>query len=345
MDAVISPQLQAVGESIQTSTETPPKSNTKQSYLTQLQGKHSAANSSKLKLCPVTFEHGEPTLEFTIEEVNAFTIEEGLHQAVILKFSYGKPNLQELRQLIPKQFDVKSYCNVGQLEYRHVLVRFDLFEDFVQVLSRSTGYVKSKGDEFFFRSFPWTIGFNPREETPKSVVWISFPDLPANFFAKKSLMSIASAVGKPLVVDKATQDRTRPGTARVKVLLDLLAKHPKRVRINIVDKNSGKLVEHYQEIVYDNLPKYCTCCNNQGHDVKSCRWRMEKTNEEVASVVKIEGLGSIEKLEGDAKEFLNAKRAEQLVDEAAKMKVVEQQLLLTDFENKLDQKMLMAKLM
>lgn len=67
-------------------------------------------------------------------------------------------------------------------------------------------------------------------------------------------MSIASAVGKPLAVDKATQDRTRPSTARVKVLLDLLDKHPKKVKIHIVDYKSGKLVEHYQDIKYYNLP-------------------------------------------------------------------------------------------
>ncbi|XP_019241529.1 PREDICTED: uncharacterized protein LOC109221506, partial [Nicotiana attenuata] len=271
-------------------------------------GNQSAAKTTKLELCPVTIEHGIPTVEFTTEEVKAFTIEEGLHQAVILKFSYGKPDLHELRQVIPKQFDIKGYCNIGQLEYRHVLVRFDLFEDFVQVLSRSTGYIKSKGDEFFFRSFPWTIGFNPKEETSKSVVWISLPNLPANFFAKKSLMSIASAVGKPLAVDKATQDRTRPSTARVKVLLDLLDKQPKRVRINIVDTSSGKLVEHYQEIVYDNLPSYCTYCKHQGHIEKACRWRIDESKDGVAVVDASADLDSLDKLQGDAREFLMLKR-------------------------------------
>nr|XP_009779392.1 PREDICTED: uncharacterized protein LOC104228608 [Nicotiana sylvestris] len=232
-------------------------------------------------------------------------MEEGLHQAVILKFSYGKPDLQELRQIISKQFDVKGYCNIGQLEYRHILIRFDLFEDFVQPLSISTG-------------------FNPREETSRAVVWISLPDLPANFFAKRSLMSIASAVGKPLAVDKAMQDRTRPSTARVKVVLDLLDKHPKRIKIHIMDKNSGKVVEHYQEIVYDNLPKYCTYCKHQGHDERSCRWKTVKNKENVVVATENEGLGNLDKLQDDARDFLNAKRAGQLEDEAAKASLVEQ---------------------
>ncbi|XP_027768873.1 putative B3 domain-containing protein Os08g0325100 [Solanum pennellii] len=37
-----------------------------------------------------------------MDEVNEFSIEEGLHQAVILKFSYGKPDLHELRKVLPK---------------------------------------------------------------------------------------------------------------------------------------------------------------------------------------------------------------------------------------------------
>lgn len=170
MDAFISPQLHVVGESSQNPKETIVKHNPKQTYAERIAGHKSDASKSKIELCSVTVIHGEPTVEFTIEEVNSFTIEEGLHQAVILKFSYGKPDLHELRQAIPKQFSVKGYCNVGQLQYRHILVRFDLFDDFVQVLSRTTGYITAKGEEFYYRTFPWTIGFNPRKETSRAVV-------------------------------------------------------------------------------------------------------------------------------------------------------------------------------
>lgn len=107
-------------------------------------------NKNKFKqLVPAKFVHGEPTVEFTMEEVNTLTMEKGLHQAVILKFSYGKPDLQELRQLLPVQLDVKGRCNIGQLEFFHILVRFDLYEYFVMVLSRSASYIKAKGEEYF----------------------------------------------------------------------------------------------------------------------------------------------------------------------------------------------------
>ncbi|KAK4738030.1 hypothetical protein R3W88_001727 [Solanum pinnatisectum] len=91
-------------------------------------------------LKPIEFIHGERTVRFTMEEREQFAREEGLHQA---------------------QFDVKRNCNIGQLDFRHLLIRFDLYEDF---------------------------------------------------------------------------------------------------------KESGKIIEHYQKIVYDNLPLYCIHCKHQGHE-------------------------------------------------------------------------------
>nr|XP_009784900.1 PREDICTED: uncharacterized protein LOC104233234 [Nicotiana sylvestris] len=270
-------------------------------------------------LCPVRFEHGEPIIEFTTDDVKEFVIEEGLHQAVVIKFSYGKPELHDFRRIFPKQFDVKGSCNIGQLEFRHLLVRFELYEDYVNFVSRSTGHINSNGDEFFFRTFPWTIGFDPRIETSKAVVWISFPDLPPNYFAKKSLMSIASAVGKPLAIDKAMKDRTRPSAARVKVLLDLLDKHPKKVKISVVDKICGKSNDFSQKVIYDYLPMYCTCCKHQGHDEISCRAmkgrnKNAKENTEQISRTDLDE-NCVEQLQGDARQLLNAIRdANQLED-------------------------------
>nr|AAT40519.2 hypothetical protein SDM1_22t00007 [Solanum demissum] len=62
-----------------------------------------------------------------------------------------------------------------------------------------------------------------------------------NLFAKKSLLSIASTFGKPIAIDKATQIKSRPSTARVKVILDLMEKLPNRIRLQFVDGKSGAL--------------------------------------------------------------------------------------------------------
>ncbi|KAF3620160.1 hypothetical protein FXO38_32530 [Capsicum annuum] len=71
------------------------------------------------------------------------------------------------------------------------------------LLIRQVNYFPYNGKEHQYRVFPWTTGFN--QEIMKAVVWISLPDLSPDLLTLKSLISIASAVGKPIAIDKATQ--------------------------------------------------------------------------------------------------------------------------------------------
>ncbi|KAG5629478.1 hypothetical protein H5410_001195 [Solanum commersonii] len=286
MAASPSPQPMVVGE-------TNVNINTKAPYVAILKPQQTIQNLLKTVLKPIEFIHGEP-VKFTMEEREQYAREEGLYQVVIIKVAYGKPVLSELRKLLPKQFDVKGNCNIRQLDFRHLLIRI----------------------------FPWTPSFNPKEETPKAWVWISLPKLPTDLFARRSLLSVATAAGKPIVVDKATQDRTRPSTARVKIILDLLDKHPNRVRLLVLEKESGKIIEHYQKIVYDNLPLYCTHCKHQGHEENECRLLMRKTvsqgdrlGDEVGRDITLmqpdSEANNTEQLKGDARDFLNDKKVGQ----------------------------------
>ncbi|KAG5616292.1 hypothetical protein H5410_016116 [Solanum commersonii] len=90
-----------------------------------------------------------------------------------------------------------------------------------------------------------------KEETTLAVVWISLPNLSPDFL-QRSLYCLASAVGKPIAIDKTTQIKSRPSTTRVKVILDLMEKLPNRIRLQFVDGKSGKLIEVFQEymIIY-----------------------------------------------------------------------------------------------
>lgn len=323
MAAVISPQPLVVGEIDLNISATDLKKGMKPSFAAVTNPKQIQIN---LELFKVNFDQEVPKIVFTMEDVNNFTREEGLLQAVVVKFSYGRPELSEVRRTFSSLFDVKGHCIIGHLDYRHLLVRFDLFNDYVQFISKSIGYLKSKGDDYLCRTFPWTFGFNPKEETSMAVVWISLPGLPPNLFAKRSILSIASAVGKPLAIDKATQDRSRPSAARVKVILNLLDKHPEKITLQFIDSASGITSEFHQQIVYDNLPEYCVLCKHQGHEEKFCRVKKQKNLSEEEktcrnSTEKIEKEAEIEKncndvnrigkLKGDARVFLNNKRAAQ----------------------------------
>uniref|UniRef100_M1AZZ6 Uncharacterized protein n=1 Tax=Solanum tuberosum TaxID=4113 RepID=M1AZZ6_SOLTU len=104
-----------------------------------------------------------------------------------------------------------------------------------------------------------------------AMAWISFPNLLPTFFVKECLFSIAAVVGKPIQLDQATINKTRPSCARVKVLVNLKGTFPKVVKMNIEDEKTGEVRTTMVEIKYDYVPKYCGECKMQGHDREDCR--------------------------------------------------------------------------
>ncbi|KAG5597386.1 hypothetical protein H5410_038618 [Solanum commersonii] len=68
-------------------------------------------------------------------------INEDLQYAVIGKFSYGWPDILDLRKLIPKQCELKGEVNIGLLCNRYVLIRASLLEDYVKLLSKPQFYI------------------------------------------------------------------------------------------------------------------------------------------------------------------------------------------------------------
>lgn len=97
------------------------------------------------------------------------------------KFSYGWPEVQELRKLIPKQCELKGECMIGLLNKRHILIRETLLEDYVHLLCKPTFYITQKNWSFPLK---WDPMFNPEEETTTTITWISFPTLSPNFFGR-----------------------------------------------------------------------------------------------------------------------------------------------------------------
>ncbi|KAF3685459.1 hypothetical protein FXO37_00601 [Capsicum annuum] len=109
---------------------------------------------------------------------------------------------------------------------------------YVRSLSTTAYYIKAKDRLWQIRTLKWDPWFEPNIETTLGVAWISLPDLPPNFFAKESIFSITSTVGKPLIVDMATKNHMRPSGARIKVLIAKLAHI---VKINKKDDCTGTI--------------------------------------------------------------------------------------------------------
>lgn len=79
-------------------------------------------------LKPIVHLHGEPRIVWDEEEVEHMIVKENLEYAVIGKFSYGWPEIQDMRKLIPKQCELKGECNIALLSNRYILIRASCLE-------------------------------------------------------------------------------------------------------------------------------------------------------------------------------------------------------------------------
>ncbi|OIS97070.1 hypothetical protein A4A49_00208 [Nicotiana attenuata] len=120
------------------------------------------------------------------------------------------------------------------------------------------------------RCTKWNPWWKPEEETPITVAWINFPELPPNFFGKVFVFFLERVVGNPLHVDLATQNGTRPSCAKVKVAINLLAKPTQRIKIVDAEDEFGPKESKWIKIKYNYMPKYCNTCKKQGHIELDC---------------------------------------------------------------------------
>lgn len=131
---------------------------------------------------PVVYLHREPHVIWDEEEVDQMIVKENLQFAIIVKFSYGWHDNQDLRRIIPKQCDLKGDCNIWVLRSRHILSMTSNMDDYINLLSKPAFYISHKNWTYIMRTFKWDALFNLEEETTMAIIWILFPTLPLIIF-------------------------------------------------------------------------------------------------------------------------------------------------------------------
>lgn len=90
------------------------------------------------------FNNSVPPVTWIDDEIKIMSISKNLQYVVIGKFSYGWPNLDELRKTLSKQCNINEECQISLLRYRHILIRFELYEDFVTMMSKPSYHIVDK---------------------------------------------------------------------------------------------------------------------------------------------------------------------------------------------------------
>lgn len=83
---------------------------------------------------------------------------------MIENFSYGWLEIQELRKIILKQYDLKRERKIMLLNNKHILVRATLLEDYVMLLSKPTFYITHRNRSYPMITLKWDPMFNPNKE-------------------------------------------------------------------------------------------------------------------------------------------------------------------------------------
>lgn len=88
----------------------------------------------------IAYLHGESRIVWEEGEVERTIINDDLQFAVIGKLLYGWPEIQDLRRLIPKKYELKREVNINLFNNR-LLIRATRSDDYVHLLSKPQFYV------------------------------------------------------------------------------------------------------------------------------------------------------------------------------------------------------------
>ncbi|XP_062114202.1 uncharacterized protein LOC133825252 [Humulus lupulus] len=117
---------------------------------------------------------------------------------------------------------------------------------------------------------PWTTNIDSLKSVKSVPVWIRLPDLGLQYWGVKCLSALVSTIGKPIMIDKTTKDRSMIKFAQVLVDMEIAETLPQY--INYLNER-GQVME--QPIEYEWLPTKCSNCKKLGHTVSTCKFVSE----------------------------------------------------------------------
>lgn len=113
----------------------------------------------------------------------------------------------------------------------------------------------------------WQSGPIEKLSLKKILVWIKLWGIPLELFTPEEITCIASAVGKPMNLDKATEENRRISFARVCIEANREENLPQGIELEI---EGVGLISIYVE--YPRASKFCSICKAHDHEKDFCKW-------------------------------------------------------------------------
>uniref|UniRef100_A0A803NJ88 DUF4283 domain-containing protein n=1 Tax=Cannabis sativa TaxID=3483 RepID=A0A803NJ88_CANSA len=137
---------------------------------------------------------------------------------------------------------------------------------------------------------PWTEDMDTARMVKSVPVWVRLNGLGLQYWGKKSLSALVSTIGKPIMADKVTLERSMIKYARVLVDVEIKEELPRTIAF-VNEKK--QLIE--QPIEFEWLPTKCTACDMLGHSIANCNkgkpamWKKNKQGDTRPAVENVAG--------------------------------------------------------
>ncbi|XP_009765415.1 uncharacterized protein [Nicotiana sylvestris] len=194
---------------------------------------------------------------------------------IVGKFLRTRPQIEKIRSKFAEKITVKGNVKIGVYDYGTVFLDFSNEDDLKSVWYRRS--IEIEVQVMWLEQ--WTPDFKPEEDSPVVPVWVLLPDLPFHCHTWYYIKQILSPIGIPLTMDMATNNKTRPSMAKVRIEVDLT-----KPKLNSVwvgqEYETSPLKGFTQKLEYENVPKYYRHCRLLGHSLVQCRKAEKKVEEE-----------------------------------------------------------------
>ncbi|XP_020211516.1 uncharacterized protein LOC109796245 [Cajanus cajan] len=204
------------------------------------------------------FEGGDRLLpKFSITAPTLKQLCEPWEQCLVIKLLGREVGFLTLRDRLPALWKIQGGFELLDVSNGYFMVKFDLEADRERVMHWGPWMLF----DHYLIVRPWSLEFvASATKVDSTLVWIRFPGLGVMFYDESVLLTIASAIGKPVKVDLNTLNMTRGRFARACVEINLEEPVVGRFFLNGV----------WYNVEYEGLHLLCSSCGCYGHVLQNC---------------------------------------------------------------------------
>nr|GMD29150.1 TMV resistance protein N-like [Ipomoea batatas] len=155
--------------------------------------------------------------------------------AIIGRYQRERPSLEAIRSSFRTSLRIEGEMSIDLRDARTVLIRLAFRDDWRRVIRRNRATVA--GAIVWFSR--WLLEWRPWRDSSFVPVWLHLPNLPFHLFDLCMLNRIRDPIGRVLALDTATERRSRPNVATVRVEIDLRRPLLRRLWIAIGGEGNG----------------------------------------------------------------------------------------------------------